>query len=127
MAGHAEALLSALTANEEESVRTVLALRPHLTGEAAGVDAALTPRTRNLVRLAALIAMDAPTTSLRWAVELACSAGADEDEIVRVLATVGADIGLPRIVSAAPRLAAAIGYDVDLEGWDADLEGWDDA
>ncbi len=118
MAGQAEALLRALTANEEESIRTVLALRPEPTGDKAALSAALTPRIRNLVRLAALIAVDAPTTSLRWAVELACHAGADEDEIVWVLATVCPEVGLPRVVSAAPRLAAAIGYDVDLEGWD---------
>jgi 4-carboxymuconolactone decarboxylase len=118
MAGQAESLLRALTVNDEHSVRTVLALRPEMTADEATLGPALTPRVRNLVRLAALISVDAPTTSLRWAVELAWNAGADEDEIVRVLATVGSEIGLPRIVSAAPRLAAAIGYDVDLEGWD---------
>jgi 4-carboxymuconolactone decarboxylase len=118
MVGQAESLLRALTVNEEHSVRAVLALRPELAPDNAALDAALTPRVRNLVRLAALIAVDASTTSLRWAVELAWNAGADEDEIVRVLATVGSEVGLPRIVGAAPRLAAAIGYDVDVEGWD---------
>ena len=64
------------------------------------------------------IAVDASTTSLRWAVELAWNAGADEDEIVRVLATVGSEVGVGRVVGAAPRLAAAIGYDIELEGSD---------
>jgi 4-carboxymuconolactone decarboxylase len=94
-------------------VQMVLALRPEPTADKADLDSALTPRIRNLVRLAALIAVDAPTASLRWAVELAWNAGADEEEIVQVLATVGSEVGLSRIVSAAPRLAAAIGYDID--------------
>jgi 4-carboxymuconolactone decarboxylase len=113
MIGQAESLLRALTAGEEDSVQRVLALRPELTADTAALDSALTPRIRNLVRLAALIAVDAPTTSLRWAVELAWNAGADEEEIVHVLTTVGSEVGLSRIVSAAPRLAAAIGYDID--------------
>jgi 4-carboxymuconolactone decarboxylase len=118
MVGQAESLLRALTVNEEETVRTVLALRPEPNAKNAALDAALTPRVRNLVVLAALIAVDASTTSLRWAVELAWNAGADEDEIVRVLQTVGSEVGLGRVVGAAPRLAAAIGYDVDVAGWD---------
>ena len=107
----AEQLLRRLTESEDESLRTVLALRPDADddGECA---VALTPRIRTLVRLAALVAGDASTTSLRWAVELAWSAGAVDEEIVGVLLSIGREIGLPRIVDGAPRLAAAIGYDV---------------
>ena len=118
MNGQPESLLRALTVNEEEAIRSVLALRPEVAEDDAAVGAALTPRVRNLVRIAALIAIDAPTTSLRWAVELAWNAGADEDEIVRVLATVGSEVGVGRVVGAAPRLAAAIGYDFGLEECD---------
>jgi hypothetical protein len=107
----AEQLLRRLTESEDESLRTVLALRPDADddGECA---VALTPRIRTLVRLAALVAGDASTTSLRWAVELAWSTGAVDEEIVGVLLSIGREIGLPRIVDGAPRLAAAIGYDV---------------
>jgi 4-carboxymuconolactone decarboxylase len=118
MSRQGESLLRALTVNEEKAIRAVLALRPEGTANNDALGAALTPRVRNLVRLAALIAIDASTTSLRWAVELAWNAGADEDEIVRVLAAVGSEIGVERVVGAAPRLAAAIGYDVEPEGWD---------
>jgi 4-carboxymuconolactone decarboxylase len=113
MARDAQQLLAALAANDEESVRTVLALRPET--RAARPDAALTPRVRMLVRLAALVAIDAPTATLRWAVELACCAGSDEREIVAVLAAVAPEIGLPRTVDAAPRLALAIGYEIDTD------------
>ena len=107
----AEQLLRRLIANEDESLQSVLALRPAV-GDDGECAAALTPRVRTLVRLAALVAGDASTTSLRWAVELAWSTGAVDEEIVGVLLSIGCEIGLPKIVAGAPRLAAAIGYDV---------------
>jgi alkylhydroperoxidase/carboxymuconolactone decarboxylase family protein YurZ len=109
MVHEAEQLLRRLTDSEDESLQRVLALRPN---PAAGDDDALTPRIRTLVRLAALVAGDASTTSLRWAVELAWSAGAPDEEIVGVLLSIGREVGLPRVIDGAPRLAAAIGYDV---------------
>lgn len=112
MVGQAEDLLRRLTVNDETAVRIVLALTPE------PADVALPPRIRMLVRLAALLAVDAPTASLRWVVELASCAGADDDDIVGVLATVGSDVGLARVVSTAPRLALAIGHDIEVEGWD---------
>jgi 4-carboxymuconolactone decarboxylase len=118
MVAPAQELLRALAAGEDGAGWRVLALRPEVPGADAAFDAALTPKVRMLVQLAALVAIDAPTATLRWAVELASSVGADEDEIVGVLATVGREVGLPRIVEAAPRLALAIGYEVDVEGWD---------
>lgn len=107
----AEQLLRRLTVSEDESLQRILALRPEPSsgGDCAS---ALTPRVRTLVRLAALVADDASTTSLRWAVELAWSTGVVDEEIVGVLLSIGREIGLPRIIDGAPRLAAAIGYDV---------------
>lgn len=112
-----EDLLRRLGAADQDAARTVLALRAELADSPTGGDVTLPPRIRMLVRLASLVAVDAPTTTLRWAVELAASAGADDDEIAHVLVTVGADIGVARVVSTAPRLAMAIGYDVDDETW----------
>ncbi len=116
MVGAGEDLLRRLAAQEEETVRRVLALAPEHGGE--DLNAALTPRVRMLVRLAALVALDASTTSLYWAVEGASCAGAADEEIVAVLVTVGSEVGLPRVVSSAPRLALAIGHEIDVEGWD---------
>jgi hypothetical protein len=110
----ARELLRRLTAEDQECARSVLALRPD--PGAGGLHAALTPRVRTLVRIAALVADDASTTSLRWAVELAWSAGVVDDEIVGVLIAVGREIGAPRVIDSAPRLASAIGYDVDVDG-----------
>jgi 4-carboxymuconolactone decarboxylase len=112
-----EDLLRRLSAADQDAARIVLALHAQPADSPITGDATLAPRTRMLVRLASLMAVDAPTATLRWAVELAACAGAGDDEIARVLVTVGADIGVARVVSAAPRLAMAIGYDVDGEAW----------
>jgi 4-carboxymuconolactone decarboxylase len=111
-------LLRRLGAADHDAARAVLALR--LEPSERGGEPALAPRVTTLVRLASLVAVDAPATSLRWAVELAACAGASDDEIVAVLVTVAADIGVARVVSAAPRLAMAIGYDVEGKPWGLD-------
>ena len=103
-----ERLLRSLALNDEESVGMVLASR-------SGGDArpALRPKVDLLVRLGALLAVGAATTSLRSAVDRATEAGATEAEIVGVLVAVAPAVGLARIVSTAPKLAAAIGYDLE--------------
>jgi 4-carboxymuconolactone decarboxylase len=76
---------------------------------------ALDARTHALVRLGALISLDAATTSYRCAVELAWGAGATDEDILGVLATVAPAAGIARTVAAAPGLALALGYDVEEE------------
>ena len=70
-------------------------------------------KTRAMVCMSALLAMGAGTTSLRWMTERAREAGASDEEIVGVLVAVGPEVGLATIVREAPRLALAIGYDVE--------------
>lgn len=114
-----ERLLRGLAASEESSLQSVLGVSPGRNWpRQISHGRALPPATSALVRLAALLAADASTTSLRWAVELATQAGADDREIVEVLATVGAVVGAARVVAAAPRLALAIGFDIEVDGWD---------
>jgi alkylhydroperoxidase/carboxymuconolactone decarboxylase family protein YurZ len=76
--------------------------------------------TRALVRLAALIATDAGTTSLRWAVDEAARAGADDAALVQVLVSAATAAGAAQAVLSAPRLALALDVDIELEGWDGD-------
>ncbi len=119
MADHVEELLRRLTVSDDRSLRSILAPTSEC-GEAAAVevDAMFDRRTQTLVRLAALLAADASTTSLRWAVEMASGAGVSDEEVVGVLLAVGATVGFARVVSTAPRLALAIGYDIEAVGWD---------
>ena len=74
----------------------------------AGID----PRSHALLRIAALIAMDAAPPSYMSAVEAGLDAGASYDEIVGTLIAVMPIVGVARVVSAAPNLALALGYDV---------------
>jgi 4-carboxymuconolactone decarboxylase len=119
IAPDAEQLLRGLAASEEGLLRSVLVLAPAETSRGPVPTTPILPaRTTTLIRLAALLAAGGSTTSLRWAVELALRAGARDEEIVEVLTTVAATVGSARVVAAAPRLALAIGYDIEVEGWD---------
>ena len=82
-------------------------------GSGACKEAMLVPKVDLLVRLGALVALGAGTTSLRPAVQRARGAGASEREIVGVLVAVAPAVGLARVVSTAPRLASAIGYRIE--------------
>ena len=73
----------------------------------------LDPKAHALVGLGALIAIDAAPSSYQSTIEAAKDAGATVDEIVGTLIAVAPIVGLTRIVSAAPELALALGYDVD--------------
>jgi len=114
-----EQLLRGLAAGDETSLGSVLSVPRAATWGAEGrPPGVLSPVTSALVHLAGLLAAGGSTTSLRWAVEFALRAGARDEEIVEVLSTVAAVVGSARVVTAAPRLALAIGYDVEVEGWD---------
>jgi 4-carboxymuconolactone decarboxylase len=99
-----ERLLCRLSLHDERSVRAALA-DPDLS--------ALDPKVQALVGLGALLSVDAATVSVRLAVELAAEAGATADEIVGVLLAIAPAIGQARTVAVAPRLALALGYDVE--------------
>jgi len=73
----------------------------------------LDSKTLELVRLAALIAVGGAVPSYGAQADAAVSAGATAAEIVDVLVGVVPIVGLPCAVSAAPRLALALGYDID--------------
>jgi len=81
----------------------------------------LDDRTESLIRVAVLVPIDAPQSSYQPAVEAAMRTGATIDDLLAVLIAVAGSVGSPRVVSAAPRIALAAGYDVDaaLEASDA--------
>jgi 4-carboxymuconolactone decarboxylase len=100
--------LRSLALNDDAFVRSVLGMGRD-TVEASRLD----PKTHALVRLAALLAVDAAPSSYHASAQSALAAGAGVDEIVGILIAVAPAIGLARVVSAAPDLAFALGYDVD--------------
>ena len=105
-----ERLLRRLALNDEESVGMVLTRRRQPPGSEP-----LVPKVELLVRLGALLALGAATSTLRATVDRAVEVGATEAEVVGVLIAVAPAMGLARVVSSAPRLAAAIGYDLEAD------------
>ena len=80
----------------------------------------LDPKAAALVRVGALAAIGAPEVCLEWSTSQALAAGATEDEITGVLLAIAPVIGLGRIVGAAPGVAGAFGYDIEVALADPD-------
>jgi len=78
-------------------------------GDPAGLDA----KSLALVRLAALVAVGGAGPSYGAQADAAVDAGATAIEIVDVLAGVIPVVGLPCVVAATPKLALALGYDLN--------------
>jgi alkylhydroperoxidase/carboxymuconolactone decarboxylase family protein YurZ len=72
----------------------------------------LDAKAHALVRLGALIAIDAEAPAYMWTLEAARRAGASDDELVGCLLAAMPTLGVARIVSAAPKLGLAMGFDV---------------
>ena len=70
-------------------------------------------RTAALVRLAATVALDGAPSSFQHMVAHALAAGATESEIVATLEAVTPVTGAARVVLCAPKVALALGYDVE--------------
>lgn len=105
--------LRRLTVRDDDLVDSVLG------SDSASVAAScLDAKTHALVRIGALIAQDAAPQSYASCVDDARRAGAGDEEIVGTLIAAMRVVGSPRVVSAAPKLGLALGYDVDaaLEG-----------
>jgi alkylhydroperoxidase/carboxymuconolactone decarboxylase family protein YurZ len=73
--------------------------------EAKGLDG----RTFSLVKLAILIALDAPPASYAWQVASAIESGATADDMLGVMRAVAPQVGSPRVVAAAPEIMLALG------------------
>jgi len=74
---------------------------------------ALDPKTAALLLVAAAVAIGSSAVCLEWSTGRALAVGASEDEIVEVLLAIAPVAGLGRIVSAAPDVATALGFDVE--------------
>jgi 4-carboxymuconolactone decarboxylase len=104
----AEDLLRRVALNDERVLGNVMTRR---VGADSGTE--LDSRVDLLVRLGALLALEAAAPSLRDVVEKAAAAGVTTNEIVGVLVCVGPTIGVASMVASASRLATVIGYDLE--------------
>jgi len=118
-----ECTLRSLALHDEEVIRSILAVELE-TWKASCID----PRTHALVRLGALIALDAPVVAYQACTATALAAGVTTADIVDTLIAVAPIAGEARLVAAASALALAIGYDIDaaLEAYDGAVPGRED-
>jgi len=86
--------------------------------ETSGLDG----RTYSLVKIAALIALDAPPSSYLWQVANALGSGCTPEDLLGVLKAVAPQVGGPRVVAAAPELMIALGLSLPA-GVDGDDDG----
>ena len=96
--------LAALALSDQELLLEGLELRTNWQ-ESSGLD----PRTFSLVKIAALIALDAPPSSYLWQVANALGSGCTPEDLLGVLKAVAPQVGGPRVVAAAPELMLALG------------------
>jgi alkylhydroperoxidase/carboxymuconolactone decarboxylase family protein YurZ len=75
----------------------------------------LDPVTFGLVKVAALIALDAPPSSYLWQIANALDSGATPAEILGVLRAVAPQVGGPKIIAAAPEIMVALGLSLPTE------------
>lgn len=84
-----------------------------LSHERASAASHLDPKTEALVRVGALVAVDAAPPSYMQAIECARTSSASNEQIVGCLIAILPVVGVARVVSAAPKIGLALGYDVD--------------
>ncbi|HWI32160.1 MAG TPA: carboxymuconolactone decarboxylase family protein [Microbacterium sp.] len=100
----------------KDRLRRIAVNDPLLLDDEFGVscdDAGLDAKTLAIARLASLVAVGGSEPSFGEHADAALSAGATTDEIVAVLIGIRPVVGTPRVVTAAPLLALALGLDVD--------------
>jgi 4-carboxymuconolactone decarboxylase len=82
---------------------------------AASLDATnLDERTLMLVRIAALVAVDASPVSYAMNLEAAGDVGVDADQVRGVLAAIAPIVGTTRVVSATTSIAGALALELEL-------------
>ncbi|HEU5419816.1 MAG TPA: carboxymuconolactone decarboxylase family protein [Streptosporangiaceae bacterium] len=96
--------LSGLSTGDVDVIESGLGLREQWQQE-SGLDA----RSFSLVKIAALVALDAPPASYLWQVSSALDSGATPSEILGVLRAIAPQVGGPKVVAAAPEIMVALG------------------
>jgi 4-carboxymuconolactone decarboxylase len=105
-----------------ESETPILDLLAGMTADSLEVSS-LDDRTTMLVRVAALVAVDAPPASYLLNLGVAGEAGVDEEEVRSVLAIVAPIVGTARVAAAAGNMARALGFALEFAELEARAEG----
>ena len=97
--------------------RPVLDLLARMTADSLDASS-LDPRSILLVRIAALISVDAPPASYLLNLGIASEVDVDAEQVQGVLAAVAPIVGTARVAAAAVNIARALGLAIEV----ADLE-----
>jgi alkylhydroperoxidase/carboxymuconolactone decarboxylase family protein YurZ len=100
--------LTSLARSDDETLEGLLAV-PAENLEGSGLD----PQTYALVSLAVLVSLDAPPATYVTQVAAATACGVTPEQIVGMLVAIAPQVGIPKIVAAAPELMVALGIDLD--------------
>jgi alkylhydroperoxidase/carboxymuconolactone decarboxylase family protein YurZ len=83
----------------------------------------LDPDALMLVRIAALVAVDAPPASYLMNLGAASELGIGEDEVRGVLAAVAPIVGTPRVVAATGNIVRALGFALEMAELEEETAG----
>ena len=98
---------------EQASETPVLDLLASMTADS--IEASdLDPETLMLVRIAALVAVDAPPASYLMNLGAAADLGIGEEQVRGVLAAVAPIVGTPRVVAATGNIVEALGFALEM-------------
>jgi len=87
----------------------------------AGVEAStLDPQAMMLVRMAALVAVDAPPVSYMLNLRMAGEVDVDATQVEGMLAAIAPIVGSARVASAAGKMVRALGLEISLAELDQD-------
>jgi len=89
---------------DADALETAIGLR-----EAARERTGLDGRTFSLVKIAALIALDAAPASYAWQIANALDEDVEPEELLGVLMAVAPQVGGPRVIAAASEMMLALG------------------
>ncbi len=101
--------------------KPVLDLLARMTPDSLEVSS-LEPESIMLVRIAALISVDAPSASYLLNLGMASEMDIDAEQVRAVLAAVAPIVGTARVASAAGNIARALGLALDLAELEAEAE-----
>jgi 4-carboxymuconolactone decarboxylase len=101
-------LFKRIAFNDPELIDSLLSVQIQNI-ENSGLD----EKTHALVRLAALVSIDAAPASFNWQLGIAKASGVTDAEILGVLVALAPTIGMAKIVAAAPEIANGLGFAVE--------------
>jgi len=115
VSGKVEDHLRRIARSDNKEIETMVGMRQGLKDVTQ-----LDNRSFALVKIAALIAVDAPPASYMWQIGNAIAEGVTPEEVLGTMWAVAPQVGGPRLISAAPEIMLALGLVLNEE----DGEDW---